>query len=183
MNRIPLLRPAELDDPQRALYDAIAGGKRASTARPLTDADGALEGPFNAMLLLPPLGEALQQLGTAIRFSGTLSARARELCTLTVAAHARSRFEQQAHERLGRAAGLTETEIEAVRDGAAPDLKDPEEAAIVRATRLLLANRDLTDAEYAETMAALGPAKIFELTTLIGYYQLLALQLRVFAVD
>jgi 4-carboxymuconolactone decarboxylase len=183
MTRIPRLRPANLDDPQLALYDAIAGGKRASTAHTLTDAEGALEGPFNAMLLHPPLGEALQQLGTAIRFSGTLSARARELATLTVAEHARSRFEQQAHERLGRAAGLTEADIEAIRNGAAPDVKDPEEAAIVRATRLLLASRDLTDAEYAETTAALSPAKLFELTTLVGYYQLLALQMRVFAVD
>ena len=60
--RIPKLPPAELDDEQRALYDAIAGGRRAQGPQlfRLADADGRLEGPFNAFLLQPRLGSALQ---------------------------------------------------------------------------------------------------------------------------
>jgi 4-carboxymuconolactone decarboxylase len=42
MTRLPGLRPNELDDDQRRLYDAIAGGDRAKDASfPLTDDDGA----------------------------------------------------------------------------------------------------------------------------------------------
>lgn len=66
MTRIPRLAPDQLDDAQRELYQAIAGGARAATtAFRLTDDDGVLEGPFNAMLLHPPLGDALQRLGAA----------------------------------------------------------------------------------------------------------------------
>ncbi|HVT70755.1 MAG TPA: hypothetical protein VHF26_23610, partial [Trebonia sp.] len=58
--RLPGLAPADLDNDQRALYDAIAGGPRAKNRNiPLTDPDGHLLGPFNAMLLSPTLGGRL----------------------------------------------------------------------------------------------------------------------------
>jgi 4-carboxymuconolactone decarboxylase len=41
---------------------------------------------------------------------------------------------------------------------------------------------DLDDELYTETAAVLGEAGLFELTTLVGYYATLALQLRVFRV-
>jgi 4-carboxymuconolactone decarboxylase len=41
---------------------------------------------------------------------------------------------------------------------------------------------DLDDAQYAGAVAQLGEAGVFELTTLVGYYATLALQLRVFRV-
>jgi 4-carboxymuconolactone decarboxylase len=43
-----------------------------------------------------------------------------------------------------------------------------------------LARGDLTAAEYATAEAVLEPRGLVELTTLVGYYALLALQLRVF---
>ena len=184
MTRIPKLTPDQFDDQQRALYAAIVGGPRATgPAVQLTDENGALEGPFNAMLLHPPIGDALQRLGATLRYRGALSDRAREIAILTVAAHWRSGFEQYAHERIGRLSGLAEPEIDALRAGSEPRLDDPEEAACLTATRRLLQHGTLSDSEYRQAAAALGPAKLFELTTLVGYYQLLALQLRVFDVE
>lgn len=184
MTRAPRLTPDKLTQEQRALYDAIAGGPRASTpAFRLTDEDGTLAGPFNAMLLHPAIGDALQRLGAALRYRGVLSDRAREIAILAVAAHWRSEFERYAHERIGRVAGLTEAEIAALGAEGDLELPDPVEAAVLRTTRRLLHHRALGATEYAEAVAVLGPATLFELTTLIGYYQLLALQMRVFAVD
>lgn len=40
----------------------------------------------------------------------------------------------------------------------------------------------LDDGRYAELRAALGERALFELSTLVGYYSTLALQLRLFAV-
>lgn len=64
MTRLPLLHPADLDEPQRELYEAIVGGPRGVGPQlfALTDAQGRLNGPFNAMLTAPPLGHTLQQL-------------------------------------------------------------------------------------------------------------------------
>jgi 4-carboxymuconolactone decarboxylase len=41
---------------------------------------------------------------------------------------------------------------------------------------------DLDDDQYADAVAQLGTAALFELTILVGYYATLALQLRVFRV-
>lgn len=63
--RIRPMPPADLDAEQRALYDAITGGPRASGPQhfALTSDDGALRGPFDAFLLSPAVGGALQGLG------------------------------------------------------------------------------------------------------------------------
>lgn len=183
MSRIPRLSPAELDDEQQRLYASITGGPRARSAFGVVDADGTLGGPFNAMLLRPPVGDALQRLGAAIRFAGTLSDRAREMAILMVAASVHSGFERYAHEHIGLRLGLTEAEVAAIRDGGQPRLDDPGEAAIVATTRRLVDSGTLTDDEYADASAVLGPATLFELTTLVGYYRLIAMQLHVFGVD
>ncbi|MFD2415100.1 carboxymuconolactone decarboxylase family protein [Amycolatopsis pigmentata] len=184
MARIARLTPDQLDEHQRVVYDAIASGPRtANGVFSLTDEDGGLEGPFNAMLLHPAIGDALQRLGAAIRYRGELSDRAREIAILMVAAHRASRFERYAHEAAGARAGLTADEMAALREGIRPDLADPAEAAVAAATERILAHRTLTDAEYQEIAAVVGPAGVFELTTLIGYYELLALQLRIFDAD
>ena len=102
--RIPKLEPSALDDDQRSLYDAIAGGRRAQGPQlfRLADSAGRLEGPFNAFLLQPRLGSALQALGSAVRYDTALDDRCREIAILVVAAHWRSDFEWYAHEAVAR---------------------------------------------------------------------------------
>lgn len=181
--RIRKLRPEQLDDDQRAVYDAIAGGPRAQGPQlfQLRDEDGALEGPFNAFLLQPQLGLALQEVGSAVRYRTALSDRAREIAILVVSLHWDSSFEWYAHEAVGRHVGLTDPELEALRDkdfGVLPG----DERVVAETTRLLCEDGDLDDPAYAEAVTALGEAGLFELLTLVGYYAALALQLRVFRV-
>ncbi|WP_062385531.1 hypothetical protein [Demequina iriomotensis] len=182
MSRLPGLRPESLDAAQAQLYQAIAGGPRASGPQhfALTRADGSLRGPFNAMLLEPGLGGALQDLGAAIRYRGTLTDRCREIAILLVAARWDSAFEREAHEAVGRASGLSDAELAAARRED-PSVFAGEEAAVVRCTLALL-DGDLDDEGWAAAASTLGRARVFELATLVGYYATLALQLRVFRV-
>jgi 4-carboxymuconolactone decarboxylase len=210
--RIPKLEPAALDEDQRALYDAIAGGRRAQGPQlfQLADPEGRLEGPFNAFLLQPRLGSALQALGSAVRYDTGLDDRCREIAILIVAAHWESEFEWYAHEAVGRSVGLGDAELTAVRDGRYPELAAARdgrpaeltaardgrfatqdgppaapavrEAVVARTTAALVARGDLDDAEYREAVDHLGTPGLFELLTLVGYYATLALQLRVFRV-
>jgi len=181
--RIPKLAPSSLDDEQRALYDAIAGGRRAEGPQlfRLVDDDGCLEGPFNAFLLQPRLGSALQALGASVRYDTGLGNRCREIAILAVAAHWRSGFEWYAHEAVARAAGLGDGELAAVHVGSDAPLAG-REAVVARTARALLERGDLDDAEYLAAVGHLGPGGLFELLTLVGYYATLALQLRVFRV-
>ena len=121
MSRLEGLRPEELSDEQRELYESIAGGDRARDASfRLTEEDGSLVGPFNTLLLSPVVGDAVQSVGAAIRFGCGLSSVVREIAILSVAAHRRSPFEWWAHEPIGRRAGLDDAQIAALkrrRDG------------------------------------------------------------------
>lgn len=181
--RLRPLPPEALDADQRALYDAIAHGPRAQGPQhfPLLDDDGALRGPFNAMLLSPALGSALQDVGAAIRFGGSLPPRARELAILVVARHWDSDFERESHEAVSRAVGVTDAEIAAVREGDA-DAFTGDDRLVVQVAGQLAAG-DLDDALWSEASAVLGEAAVYDLTVLVGYYATLALQLRVFRVD
>jgi 4-carboxymuconolactone decarboxylase len=181
--RLPKLAPSSLDGEQRALYEAVAGGRRAQGPQlfRLADDEGCLEGPFNAFLLQPRLGSALQELGSAVRYGTGLSDQCREIAILAVAAHWESEFEWYAHTAVARAAGLGDAELAAVRDGSGAGLTGPE-AVVARTARTLAARGDLDDGEYAAAVGQLGEAGLFELLTLVGYYAALALQLRVFRV-
>jgi len=182
--RLARLLPDSLSDEQREVYDAIVGGPRAQAAPvvPLVDADGGLEGPFNAFLLQPRLGSALQAVGAAIRYETRLSARAREVATLVVASRRDCAFERYAHEVLGRRAGLTDDDLVALREGRYSDLPEGD-ALLATLAHELVDHGDLDDERYDDAVELLGPAGVFELTTLVGYYLTLALQLRVFRVE
>lgn len=149
----------------------------------MTDEHGGLLGPFNAMLLAPRLGLALQALGAAIRFGGSLPDRAREIAILVVASARCSDFERLAHEAIARTIGMEQSvldHIAARRYDALTD--DVEHTVAITADRLAQVGR-LDDHEYIVAKDGLGADGLFSLTTLVGYYSLLATQLSVFGVD
>ena len=182
--RIPKLDYSALDDERRQVYDMIAGGRRSQEPQVfrLVDEAGRLEGPFNAFLLQPRLGSALQALGSAIRYETGLDDRCREIAILVVAARWRSAFEWYAHEAVGLSVGLTDAELIALANGHYDTFGDRE--AVVAETVAALAQRgDLDDAEYHRAIGEVGEVGLFELLTLVGYYSTLALQLRAFRVS
>jgi 4-carboxymuconolactone decarboxylase len=181
--RVELLRPAELDAEQRALYDRITQGPRRTQKShvPIADEEDRLLGPFGLMLLAPGVGEAVQELGAALRFRSRMTARARELAILAVAVTVGSGFEWWAHERAAAAAGLTREQLQQLLDRQVPAGLDEQESCVVATAVLLVTGRGLEDAAYRDAESLLGRAGLAELVWLVGYYSTLALALEVFA--
>lgn len=180
--RLPWPQPDQLDPPRRAVYDRIVGGPRSegAPAFALTDDQGRLHGPFNALLISPQVGDAVQELGAALRYRSGLSDRCRELAILAVAHAHDSAFEWYAHAAVGRRVGLTEPVLDAVRAGRIPrGHLEAVEVVALEVAHELLASRDLGEDAYGAAVDALGLEGIAELITLVGYYQLLALHLAV----
>lgn len=183
--RLAVLSSEEMTSEQVDLYREILGGPRGQGPRAVLLSSGAagLAGPFNAMLYAPPVGHALQGLGVAIRFGTQLPARVREMAILVVAQAWNSAYERESHELIGRDAGLTEAEIQALRAGTDPGFAVKEEQVAYSVARALTSpGADLDDEEYDTAVSALGEQALVELTSLVGYYATLALQLRVFRV-
>jgi 4-carboxymuconolactone decarboxylase len=183
-SRLALLPPASLDDAQVTLYDVIARGRRSGGESQflLTNEDGSLTGPFNAMLYAPQLGHALQAVGEVIRFESSIPRRGRELAILTVASHWCSDFEWYAHEAAARGLGVADTVLIALLDGVPPPLDDPIDAAIHDYCVALLRRESIDEQRYRQTVAVLGESTMVELTVLVGYYTTLAMLLEVFQV-
>jgi alkylhydroperoxidase family enzyme len=168
---------------QRELYERLTTGPRAQSANlPLAGGDAPVIGPAVVWLARPPLGLAVERLGAAVRFESLFTPRQREIATLLVANHHDSAFERYAHERLARTAGLSDDEVAALATGTPPPLTDEVEQTVAATTVLLLETGQLTDADYDAAVRVLGVERLVELVTLVGYYGLLALQLRVFQI-
>jgi 4-carboxymuconolactone decarboxylase len=178
--RIPWPTPDELDPAQREIHASITGGPRSGEpAFALTDDEGRLHGPFNLMLAAPGPGLALSELGAALRFRTSLSARVREVAILTLSVLHRSSFEWYAHEAVARRIGMTDEEIAALAALVPADTFDTAERAVQAAVQGLVGRGDLGAAEFAALESALGTEGTVELVILTGYYSLLALAMRV----
>ncbi|MFD1718385.1 carboxymuconolactone decarboxylase family protein [Georgenia deserti] len=175
-------RPDELDAEQRAVYDRIVGGPRGSQAGqvPVTNDDGSLAGPFDLMTIAPAVGDAVQQVGAAIRFTTSLEPLVREAAILLVAARHGCEFEWRAHAGAARAAGAGEDQLAELGAGQVPAGLTAEQAQALAAVRAMLVNGRLDDAEYSAASDQLGERTLAELVWLCGYYSMLALALAVF---
>jgi len=186
--RLPRLRPADLDEAQAALYRSITEGQRTKrSASRLLAEDGSLNGPFNAMLFAPEIGSRLEQLGLSVRYGSRLTPRCTEIAILTVAARTQCQYEQQAHERAGRKAGLTENELSLLRQGELVDLPgDAQDLDIESLTWLLttrlLAHQDIEDWIYERAVPIMGHDGLVELAALVGYYWSIAGMMRLFRI-
>lgn len=165
------------------VYDGIVGGDRGKGVQhfPLTADDGTLHGPFGVMLHSPGVGVSLQELGSTIRFHTDLSARIREIAILQVAHATGSSFEWWAHERVGRAVGLTDVELMQISLGSFTS-DDPVEQTAADLCRTLLTSSNVTDQEYAAFTEVLSVQQLVDLTVLVGYYRTLAQLMSVFDV-
>lgn len=173
--RLPLLRPDDLDAAQRDLHATFVGGPRQSQAGffPVADADGVLSGPYRAMLLSPAAGAPLERLGRAVRYEVGLPDRVRELAILTVARLSDSEVEWRAHERLALSVGVPEATVRSLWAGA-PAFDDELDAVVHRFARQLLQDHRVDDATFTAAQEAFGRAGVFELVATIGYYQTIA---------
>jgi len=177
--RLKWFLPNELDEEQLEYYKQLTSGPRGMH---VTDGEGRLRGAFNARLLDPPIGTAIQELGAALRFGGHLSDRIREIVILVVARSERSSYEWRGHSLLGREAGMTDADIDALRTGGPAPTFDEEEQVSREVAQHLIEHRDLSDEMFDMASEKIGNVRIFDIVSLVGHYQNTATALRVWRV-
>ncbi|MEQ1889885.1 MAG: carboxymuconolactone decarboxylase family protein [Alphaproteobacteria bacterium] len=186
MTRLALLAPDTLNDAQRKIFDAITKGPRTRNApRGIgisLSTPAGLPGPFNAWMYSPVIGNLVQELGAALRFSNSLPENLLEIAVMMVGRHWLAQFEFWAHARLARAAGVSEAAIEAIRIGAEPEFGKPEEMQIYLFAREFNETKRISDKTYAATRALIGEQGLVDLVALMGYYTLVSMTLNCFQV-
>lgn len=171
MTRIrAITSPAGLDADQRAVYQRVAASR------------GAVGGPFTVLLHRPELASAAEALGGYLRYRAPLDARVREAVILAVAGLLRCEFERSAHLDLGRRAGLSAAELEALAAGRADGIAGDAGIAVAFAHALVVEQR-VGDALFARARARWDEATLVDLVSLVGYYAFLAAVLNAFEVS
>ncbi len=186
MTRLALLAPDTLNAAQRKIFDAITKGPRTQntprSAGIALNSPAGLPGPFNAWMYSPVIGNLIQELGAALRFSSSLPNNLLEIAVLMVGKQWLAQFEFWAHARLAKAAGVSEAAIEAIRLGAEPGFDTPEEMQIYLFAREFIETKRTSDKTYALTRALVGEQGLVDLIALMGYYTMVSMTLNCFQV-
>ena len=126
-------------------------------------------GPVAIMITGPELAKRGEHYRAYFRGDEiTLPANVRELAMITTARELDCQFIWNAHAPLGRAAGLSDTLIDNLRDKVAFTDLTAEEAAVVNYGRELLGSNRVTQATFDATLSQFGARGLVELNSLIG---------------
>ena len=167
-DRMPPIARERMTDAQRAAADELIAGPRK-----------AVKGPFIPLLRSPELMARLQKVGEYLRFGSVLPPRLCEFATLVVARQWSQQFEWGVHVPLAMAAGTDPRTIAALREGGRPTTMSVEEAIVFDFVSELEADRGVSDARYAEAVAALGEPGVLDLLGLVGYFTTISMVLNV----
>jgi 4-carboxymuconolactone decarboxylase len=171
MPRYTKLNPAEMTPAQKAVVDEIVSGKR-----------GRFGGPFEILLRSPEVCKHLSRLGEYLRWGSSLSPALSELAICLTARHIRANYEWHAHAPLAVEGGVPQAALEAIRTGGTPHFDAKDQALVYKLVTELIDTKRLSDASFAEGIAAFGEQGVVELGTVIGYYTAIGNALNVFEV-
>lgn len=172
------MRRDQLTPAGKAVWDNVV----ATRGDHVVSDDGALTGPFNAMVHAPDTGGPLSSLGAALRFGSSLGRRLTEVAVLTVASRWQAEFEWSAHARLAREAGVPDSVVNAIGAGEEPVFAADDERIVHTTAHELITSGHLTPASYAAARELLGDTGIVELVALCGYYTTISFLLNAFEV-
>ncbi len=166
MSRIPLHPLPNMSPQQQALVDRILTGPR-----------GELVGPLRAALHVPAIADKWEALGVALRYGQLLQLRQREIAIMLCGRYWNSAVEWYVHAEAARSAGVPLAAIQAIRDGGRLVLADALDRAVYEFTRTVLETGQVPDETYQTTLELLGVEALVELTSLVGYYVMVAVML------
>ena len=166
--RYPELNPAQMSAAQKSMYDAIMAGPRHS-----------IEGPFNAWLRSPELGNRLQRVGEYLRFDTTIPHNLNEFAILITATEWNCGFEWYAHYPLAIKAGLEEAVAKDLQEGRRPANMSADETMVYDFATQLHRQHQVSDTVYKAMLARFGEQGITDLIGLIGYYDIVSATLNV----
>lgn len=171
--RLPAQTRDSLDPAAQAVWDRMTAGAR-----------GGVKGPFQALINSPELCARVEQLGVFVRFECSVPMRLRELAILCVGYHWKAAYEWFAHAPIAEKQGVPSAVIAAIgRDSDKIPFDSEDDRIVVAFVRSVLRTGKAPDAIYQPVRDLLGEKGAVELTGLVGYYSLLAMQLNVFQVE
>ncbi len=179
--RVKPIKPESLAPELRIVHDGIAslvGGSQKQVT--MTDADGALIGPFAPMLQYPKFGVPALTFLRSLDMQATLDRAVREVAILTVGGAFGARFELYAHEIMAATFGLPQGVIATLAAGGRPVGLTDKQYIAHDVAHVLVKGHVVPDSTYKCAVQLLGKEGAAELFFLVGGYCLIAMVLNAF---
>jgi alkylhydroperoxidase family enzyme len=162
--RIPPLGPGERDEQAQELLGGV----------------GALTGPasniFDTLVRHPGLFRKWLPFGGKL-LTGKLPVRDRELLILRTGWHCRSAYEWGQHVLIARSAGISDEEIDRVREGPEAPGWDDFERVLLTAADELHQDACISDETWSALAERYDQRQLIELPMLVGHYHMVAFTL------
>ena len=129
---------------------------------------------FATLLRHPKLMKRWLVFANHCLFKSSLPARERELVILRTAWRAQSGYEWGQHVVIGKAAGITDSEIDALKGDIGPFGWTDAERAALEATDEISADAFVTDTTWTALQAHFSEEQVLDLIFLVGQYRGLA---------
>jgi 4-carboxymuconolactone decarboxylase len=169
--RLVELKPEELSERQKAVYEESASGTR-----------GHVPTPLKAWIRSPEMGARAQKLGEFVRYHTSLGQALSEMIILVTARAWSAEYEWYAHKKEALKAGLDPAIIDAIATRQPPPITDPKMKAGYDYIHALQTEHLVSDAVHAAAVAALGHEGIVELIGVSGYYTMVAMTLNAYQI-
>ena len=158
-------------------YDEMTAAQKTMIDHLLAGPRGGAEGPFNVLLRSPEMGDLAGTFGAATRFNTSIPRKLNELAIILVARHWTSQFEWQAHHRAALAAGLSPAVADAIAEGRRPQGMQKDEEIVYNFCTEMLNTKQVSDATFNATKAAMGERGMVDLVGVMGWYHTVSMLL------
>jgi 4-carboxymuconolactone decarboxylase len=173
MARVPIPTRESVPEQYRSVFDDVVqsrGGVPTS-------------GPGTVTLNSPEAAKRCNELSEYLRRGSGLAAKIQELAMLTVARELDCQYIWNAHAAAGRREGLSDGLVDALRDKKDLPELPADEAAVVNYGRDFFRTHKVSDATFQAAQREFGIHGLTNLTSLMGYYALLAFNANSFQID
>src|SRR5262249_6869228 len=173
MPRTPIVTRDRVPESLRAAFDAETASSGGVVAN----------GPGSVMINSPEMRRRANHLVNYLRDESTLPKKIQELAMLVTARAMVCQFIWSAQAARAGREGLTDVLVDARGDRRPPPSLPADEAAVVRYGTEFFTTHKVSQATFQAALDQFGAQGLTELTTLMGYYALLAFNATAFQTD
>jgi 4-carboxymuconolactone decarboxylase len=136
-------------------------------------------GPFEPMMYSPQVMSLARAMGDYLRYKSAIGNTLSELAILITAQASTQEYEWAMHYPIALKAGIRTRVADDIAAGRRPASMSPDEQTVFDFTTELLRNKRVSDATFERAKSRFGSKGVVDMTGIVGYYTLLAMQLNV----
>ena len=173
MARTPTVTRDQVPEQLRAAFDAETAGSGGTI----------VGGPGSVMIHSPEMRRRANALVSYLRDASSLPKKTQELVMILTARAMDCPYIWHAHAARARQQGISEAFVEALRDNKPLPALPADEQIVVNYVQELFKTHKTSPATFQAALTQFGALGVTELTTLMGYYALLAFNANAFEID